>query len=68
MWDKISNLLKKEFDSKPVYNDKYIKAKINVNLYGLNAPRESERYTRFSVLLLGSIVSVDKKYYKQQQR
>ena len=67
MWDKISNLLKKEFDSKPVYNDKYIKAKINlcnVNLYGLNAPRESERYTRFSVLLLGSIVSVDKKYYK----
>ena len=49
MWDKISNLLKKEFDSKPVYNDKYIKAKINVNLYGLNAPRESERYTRFSV-------------------
>ena len=67
MWYKISNLLKKEFDSKPVYNDKYIKTKINlwnVNLYGLNAPRENERYTRFSVLLLRSIVSVDKKYYK----
>ena len=23
IWDKISNLLRKGFDSKPVYNDKY---------------------------------------------
>ena len=30
IWDKISNLLKKEFDSEPVYNDKYIKTKINL--------------------------------------
>ena len=29
IWDKIKNLFKEKFDSKPVYNDKYIKAKIN---------------------------------------
>ena len=28
IWDKISNLLKKEFDSEPVYDDKYIKTRI----------------------------------------
>ena len=34
VWDKIKNLFKKEFDSKPVYNDKNIKAKINcITLY-----------------------------------
>ena len=24
IWDKVSNSMKKEFDSKPVYNEKYI--------------------------------------------
>ena len=27
IWDKIKNLFEKKFDSEPVYNDKYIKAK-----------------------------------------
>ena len=30
IWDKINNLLKKGFDSEPVYNDKYIKTKIKI--------------------------------------
>ena len=42
MWDKVNNLLKKEFDSKTVYNDKYIKAKIS--LYNVNFYKENERY------------------------
>ena len=29
IWDEIKNLFNKKFDSEPVYNDKYIKAKIN---------------------------------------
>ena len=33
MWNKISSLIKKEFNSKPVYKNKYIKAK--ENLYNL---------------------------------
>ena len=28
VWDKVSNIIKKEFDIEPVYNDKYLKTKI----------------------------------------
>ena len=28
IWEKVKNSLKKEFDSEPVYNEKYLKAKI----------------------------------------
>ena len=30
VWDKINNLFKKEFDSEPVYNDKYVKARVSL--------------------------------------
>ena len=30
VWDKIKNLFKREFDTEPLYNDKYIKAKIKI--------------------------------------
>ena len=30
IWDKIKNMFGENFDSEPVYNDKYIKAKINL--------------------------------------
>ena len=29
IWEEVKNSIKKEFDSKPVYNEKYLKAKIN---------------------------------------
>ena len=70
IWDKIINLLKKEFDSEPVYNDEYIKTKINLyndklntNFHGNKIPEENERFACFSVLLLDSVVQVNKKYY-----
>ena len=28
IWEKVNNCIKKEFDSKPVYKGKYLKAKI----------------------------------------
>ena len=28
IWKKVSNIIKNEFDSKPVYNEKYLKTKI----------------------------------------
>ena len=28
IWKKVKNIIKKEFDSEPVYNEKYLKAKI----------------------------------------
>ena len=32
IWEKVNNNSKKEFDSKPVCNEKYLKAKIKINL------------------------------------
>ena len=66
IWDKIKNLFEKKFDSEPVYNDKYVKAKINsydTNFYGNKTPIEDEHYTCFSVIFLDCIVNVDKKYH-----
>ena len=30
IWEKIKNSIKKEFDNEPVYNEKYLKAKIKL--------------------------------------
>ena len=30
IWNRIKNLIKKELNSEPVYNDKYIKTKIKI--------------------------------------
>ena len=55
-----------------MYNDKYMKTKINLyngslnaNFHGNKVPQEKECYTCFSVLLLDSIVKVGKKCYPQ---
>ena len=45
--EKVKNSIKKEFDSEPVYNEKYLKAKtksykgkINTNFYNNRIPKE----------------------------
>ena len=51
-----------------MYNDKYIKAEINLydtNLCGNKTPIEGEHYACFSIALLHSVVNVDKKYHLQ---
>ena len=66
--NKVHNLFKKEVHSESVYNDKYIKAKINlynVNFYYNKMPKENEFYTCLFVILLDSVVDVNKKYYSQ---
>ena len=58
IWDEIKNLFKKELDGKPVYNDKGIKTKINLNnmnFYGNKLPKENEHCTCLSVILSDSI-------------
>ena len=45
IWDEIKHLFGKEFYSEPVYNNKYIKVKINLyntKFYGNNTPIEDE--------------------------
>ena len=50
IWEKVKNSLKKEFDSEPVYNEKYLKAKIksyngkiNTNFHGSKIPKKGSQ-------------------------
>ena len=74
IWEKRSSLVKKEFDSEPVYddNDKYIKTKIksygdkiNTNIQGKKIPKENTSYKSLSLIMLDSIIRVNKKHYPQ---
>ena len=70
--NKITNLLKKEFDTELVHDNKYIKAKIKIynnkidtNFHGNKIPEDDECCTCLSVISLDSLVNVDKKYKMQ---
>ena len=66
IWEKIGNLPNIEFDSEPVYpdNDKYIKKKIKI--YGdRKLPKENASYKCLSLIMLDSVIRVNKKYYPQ---
>ena len=63
-----------EFDSEPFYgdNDKCIKTKIkiyedrkNINLQCKKVPKENASYKCLSLIMLGSVIRVNKKYYPQ---
>ena len=66
--------MKIEFDSEPVYgdNNKHIKTKIksygdkvNTNFQGKNIPKENASYKCLSLIMLGSVIRANKKYYPQ---
>ena len=74
IWGKISNLMNIEFDSEPVYgdNDKYIKTKIkmyedrvNTNFQGKKVAKENASYKCLSLIMLDSVIRVNKTYYLQ---
>ena len=74
IWERISNLMNIEFDSEPVYgdNDKYIKTRIkmyedraNTNFQGKKVPKENASYKCLSLIMLDSVIRVNKKYYPQ---
>ena len=74
IWGKINNLMNIEFDSEPVYgdNDKYIKIKIkmyedrvNTNFQGKKVPKENGLCKCLSLIMLDSVIRVNKKYYPQ---
>ena len=74
IWEKISSLMNIEFDSEPVYgdNDKYIKTKINLygdkvntNFEGNKMPKENASCKCSSLIVLDSVIRVNKKYYPQ---
>ena len=73
IWNKIKNLIKKEVNSEPVYNDKYIKTKIKsyndrvyTNFQHNKIPKDNEYCVCLSVILLDFIfVNLNKEYYPQ---
>ena len=72
IWEKVSKIIYKEFDSNPVYNEKYIKTKIKVynskvktNFHGNKIPNASLEYVCLSVILLDSVHKKDNKYYPE---
>ena len=68
----VKNSIKKEFDSKPVYYEKYIKikikpynGKINTNFHNNKIPREGSQFICFSVILINSVLRTSRNYYPQ---
>ena len=56
----------KNFNSEPVYGDKYIKTKIKsqfTNFQGNEVSVKGKNSTLFSIILLESVVCTDRKYY-----
>ena len=63
---------KKEFNSEPVYNEKYLKAtikscngKINTNFHNNKIPKEGSQLICLSVILIDSIFKMGKNCYPQ---
>ena len=73
IWEKVRNRIKsEEFDSEPVYNEKYLKAKIksyngktNTNFDNNKIPKEGSPYICLLVILINSVYRKDKNYYPQ---
>ena len=68
--EKVKNSIKKEFDSDPVYNDKYLKAKIkpyngkiNTNFHNNKTPKEGSQFICLSAILNDSVFRTGKNYY-----
>ena len=63
-----------EFDSEPVYgdDDKYVKTKrklyedkVNTNFQGKRVSKQNILYKSLSMIMLDSVIRVNKKYYPQ---
>ena len=72
IWNKIKELLGVKFYSEPIYEDKYIKAKvktfssvIDTLFSGDEIPKERFQYTCISCISIDSVLRVNKKDYPQ---
>ena len=72
IWKKVEHIINKEFDSEPVYNETYLKAKIityngkiNTKFCSNEIPIEGSQFIYLSVILIIFVFSTDKNYYSQ---
>ena len=70
--EKVKNIIKTEFDSEPVYNGKYLKAKIksynrkiNTNFHNNKILKESSQFICLSVILIDSVFRTGKNYFPE---
>ena len=72
IWDKIKETLSIKFNTMPVCDEKYIKAKVRKfngvikwNFLGHEVPKENEHYTCFAFITIDSVMRMEKKNYQQ---
>ena len=72
IWDVIKNKLGIKFNSEPVYEYKYLKAKvrefdgvIKTNFLGNDMPKENMHYTCIACIIIDSVIRTDKKSHPQ---
>ena len=69
---KLKGSIKKELDSEPVYNEKYLKAKIkscnekiNANYHNNKIPKEVFQFICLLVILIDTVFKTGKNYYPE---
>ena len=72
IWDEIKNKLSIKFHSEPIYEQKYLKAKvrefdgvIKTNFLGNDMPKEKMHYTCIACKTIDSIMRIDKKNHPE---
>ena len=65
IWDKIKNTLKIKFHSMPIYDEKYIKAKVRefnhvINFLSSEIPKINVHYTCIACITIDSIIRMEK--------
>ena len=71
IWNKVSADIAKEFDSKPVYNKEFLKAKIKshgnevTDFYDKKVPKEDSNHTCLAVITLDCALKKNDNYYPQ---
>ena len=72
IWTKVEGLKNNELNAVPVYDDRYIKAKIRTysdkvyrNFRGLILPEDNIEYESFAVISIDSLLVHENKYYLQ---
>ena len=72
IWDVVKNKLGIKFHSEPIYEKKYLKAKIResdseikTNFLGNGLPKENMYYTCIACITIDSVIRMNKKNYPQ---
>ena len=72
IWNVIKNKLNIKFHSQPIYENKYLKAKvrefpanIKTNFLGNDLPRKNMYYTCIACITVDSVIKINKKNYPQ---